>query len=150
MPLERIVIAVDGSPAAREATRVGLEVAAGLGAHVTFVHGSDSLAEDLFDLNSRAAETREQLLSADPVLRDAAAAAEARGVAADVDLVGAAGAGELVPAVLGVAAAVGAGLVVVGSRGRGPLKSAVLGSVSLELLDAADVPVVVVHSPHAR
>jgi nucleotide-binding universal stress UspA family protein len=147
--LQHILIAVDGSPASNEATRVGLEIAASTGAEVTFVHGDPDVAEELFEEDSRRTETEERRLEADPVLRAAVEAAEARGIAAHPKLVGARGAEELVPAIAGVASAVGAALVVVGSRGRGPLASVVLGSVSQGLLDVATVPVVVVHTPHA-
>ena len=84
MALEHILIAVDGSPASDEATRVGLEIATAAGGEI-----------------------------------------------------------------FGIASAVDAGLVVVGSRGRGPLASVVLGRVSQGLLDAATIPVAVVHSPQA-
>jgi nucleotide-binding universal stress UspA family protein len=143
-----VVIAVDGSPAADEATRVGLEIAAGVGAEVTFVHCDRVLAEQVFEEDSRATESVERRLEVDPVLRTAAAAAAARGVSAGFELVSAEGSKELVPAILGIASAVGADFVVVGSRGRGPLASVVLGSVSQGILEAAGVPVVVVHSPH--
>ena len=149
MALDHILIAVDGSPAAKEATSVGLEIAAGIGAEVTFVHGDHALADRLFELNPKSAETREQRVAADPALREAAAAAEARGVQSHVDVVGAEGTHELVPAILGIAAAIGAELIVVGSRGLGPLAGAALGSVSQGLMRHSDVPVVVVHSPRA-
>ncbi len=148
MALEHIVIAVDGSPAADEATRVGLELASGVGADVTFVHADQELAEKLFDEDRDEVESREHRLEVDPVLKTAAAAAEARGVPCRVELVGAEGIDYLVPAILGVAAAFEARLIVVGTRGRGPVASVVLGSVSQGLLDSASVPVVVVHSPN--
>jgi nucleotide-binding universal stress UspA family protein len=147
--LTHILIAVDGSPAATEATKVGLEIATAAGAEVTFVHGDPEVAEELFDEDSVHTETRERRLEADPILRAAADAADARGAVSHVQIVGARGTEELVPAILGVASALGADLVVVGSRGRGPFAGVVLGSVSQGLLDVATIPVVVVHSPHA-
>jgi nucleotide-binding universal stress UspA family protein len=116
---------------------------------VTFVHGDPHLAAELFDEDPRKTETRARRLEADPILRTAADAADARGVVSHVELVGASGTEELVPAILGIAEAVGAELVVGGTRGRGPLASVVLGSVSQGVLDAATIPVVVVHSPQA-
>ncbi len=150
MALGHLVIAVDGSPASIEATRVGLEIATAAKGEVTFVHGDPHLAAGLFDEEPRRTETRARRLEADPILRTAADAADARGVVSHVELVGASGTEELVPAILGIAQAVGADLVVVGTRGRGPLAGVVLGSVSQGLLDAATIPVVVVHSPQAR
>ena len=54
--------------------------------------------------------------------------------------------GNAAEAILGVAQARGADEIVVGSRGRGRLARAALGSVSHELLNRSDVPVVVI--PH--
>jgi nucleotide-binding universal stress UspA family protein len=149
MALGHIVIAVDGSPASTEATRVGLEIGTAASGEVTFVHGDLHLAAKLFAEEPRKTETRARLLEADPILRTAAGAADARGVVSHVELVSARGTEELVPAILGIAQAVDADLVVVGSRGRGPLARVMLGSVSQGLLDAATIPVVVVHSPEA-
>ena len=148
--LKHILIAVDGSPAANEATKMGLEIATALGIEVTFVHGDPQIVQKLFQEDSRRAETRERRLEADPVLRAAVETADARDVVSHAELVGARGAEELVPAILGIAAAIDADLVVVGSRGRSPLAAVVLGSVSQGLLDVATIPVVVVHSPHRK
>jgi nucleotide-binding universal stress UspA family protein len=145
---DTIVIAVDGSPASDEATGVGLEIAAGAGGRVTFVHGNPHLSREFFDEDARNVESQQERIDADPVLRAAASSAEERGVAYDVELVGVSAADELVPAILGVAAALGARMIVVGSRGRGALASVALGTVSHGLVDAATVPIVVVHAPH--
>ena len=114
---------------------------------MTFVHGNPHLTREFFDKDARDVESQQERIEADPVLRAAASAADERGVAYDVELVGASAADELVPAILGVATALDARMIVVGSPGRGALASVVLGSVSQGLLDAAAVPIVVVHAP---
>jgi nucleotide-binding universal stress UspA family protein len=146
--LHHIVIAVDGTPASAEAVRVGLEIAVGLGVEVTFVHGDAAVTRHLFDENRETVGTADRRLEADAVLRSAVDAAAARGVTAHIELIGDEAVHDLVPSILGIAAAVDASFVVVGSRGRGPLRAALLGSVSQGLLEAATVPVVVVHAPH--
>lgn len=147
MTLRHLVVATDGSPAAEHATTVALEIAAGVDAEVTFVHGDEALARELFETDTRHPGTSERRLALDAVLNGAAAAARTRGVAAQTELVGAIGSRELVDAILGVVEAVDADMIVVGSRGRGRIAGAVLGSVSQALLEASPVPVVIVHAP---
>ncbi len=142
-----IVIAVDGSPAARRAAEVGLGLAAELSARVLFVHGSSDVAKRLFEESPSEEEPVERRLAADPVLREAAKLAQDRGVDADLEVWGEEGSEELAPAIAGLAEATGAELIVVGSRGHGALASLVLGSVSRGVIGATDIPVLVVHAP---
>jgi nucleotide-binding universal stress UspA family protein len=141
-----VLVAVDGSPSSEEAVRVAVEIATGLDAALKFVHGDDALAAQLPD-DHDAGSRRLHTLELDDVLRTAAAAAEERGVDADVHLVWAGATNDVVAAVLGEADACSADLIVLGSRGRGTLASVVLGSVSLGVLEGSPVPVLVVHAP---
>ena len=94
--------------------------------------------------------SQERLAEADPVLREAAEAARARGVPADLGLQDERGAGMIAAELAGVADGVDADLIVVGNRGRNEIAEVVLGSVSHELLRLSTRPVVVVHAGTKR
>jgi nucleotide-binding universal stress UspA family protein len=143
--MKRIIIAVDGSPAADEALGVGLDLASVQQASVMLVHFSP-VAHDLFDRHPDEGPSQDEIKAADPVLRAAAEAAAARGVQADVEIADEHGAGDIAAAIAGIADGVDADLIVVGTRGRGAVASAVLGSVSQGLLTLSTRPVVVVHA----
>lgn len=140
-----VVIGVDGSPAAIRATEVGVALAAGLGAHVVFIHFSP-LAEKLFQEDPENGPSQERLEEADPVLAEAAKAAKARGVTAELRIQDEHGSAMIAADLAGVAEGEDAALVVVGNRGRSEVADVVLGSVSHELLRLSRVPVVVVHA----
>ena len=146
MAFERIVIATDGSPAARAAAEIGLELATGKEASVTFVHASSEIAERLFAENPLTRDPPEKLVAADEVLREAAELARAKGIEPRLELIGEEGTQAVADGILGVADALEADVIVLGSRGRGAVASAVLGSVSTEVLHRASVPVLVVHA----
>jgi nucleotide-binding universal stress UspA family protein len=143
----RILVATDGSPAARAAEEIALEIAAGRGASVTFLHADPNLARRLFEEDADDPASRAVLLREDEVLRDAVARADARGVEANVELIGEHGADDIASAVVGVAEGSEADLIVVGSRGRGAIKELVLGSVSHGILHMSSQPVLVAHAP---
>lgn len=145
MPKE-ILIATDGSAAARAAVEVGLELAAEEGGRVTFVHSSPELAERLFLANPFTRDSAETLMEADDVLREAAELARAKGVAFELELIGESGAEAVADALLGTAAGRKADMIVLGSRGHGTLASSVLGSVSRGVVAHATMPVLVVRS----
>ncbi len=142
--VETVVIAVDGSEAAREAVRIGLDLAEGLGAEAVFVHASGSLARRVFDSGAEGEVVAPQQL--DAVLHDANELAKARDVKTKFEVWPADGIEDVAGVVTAVADAHRPSLIVVGSRGRGAVSSAVLGSVSRAILGTTDLPVVVVHA----
>jgi nucleotide-binding universal stress UspA family protein len=143
-----ILIAVDGSTESRQATEVGLELAADRGASVTFLHVDPAIAEALYELDPVHGPSQEQILDADPVLAEAAALARAKGVPARVEVAGSSrerpSLSEIADAIVGIAEGLEAELIVLGSRGHGLLENVLLGSVSSGVLERSTVPVVVV------
>ena len=146
MAFERILVATDGSPAAHAAADVGLALATGKQASVTFIHASPEIAERLFAENPFTRDPPEKLVAEDDVLREAAELARAKGIEPRLELIGAQGTQAVADGILGVADALEADVIVVGSRGRGAVASGVLGSVSTEVLHRAAVPVLVVRA----
>src|SRR4051794_21072662 len=102
MELKQILVATDGSPSALVAAGVALALAAVRGASVAFLHSSRELADRLYAAVADT-PTAEQVTAFDPVLREAAALAGARGVPATVELIGEEGTDELVSAIAGIA-----------------------------------------------
>jgi nucleotide-binding universal stress UspA family protein len=143
--MKTIVVGVDGSPAAKRASDVGVGLAASLGAQVLFVHFSP-LAETLFGEDPQNGPSQERLEEADPVLREAAGAARAGGVRAELWLQDERRAGTIAANLAGMADGLDAEMIVVGNRGRSEVADLVLGSVSHELLRMSTRPVVVVHA----
>jgi nucleotide-binding universal stress UspA family protein len=124
--VKTILIATDGSPASREATAFGLELAQEHTAEVTFVHVAP-------------------VLDRRP-LEDAVALAAERDVHAKAELL----TGEPVDEIVAYADSLDADLIVLGSRGHGVMAAALLGSVSRGVLHEAHRPVLVVRSPQVR
>jgi len=147
---KKILIAIDGSPAADAAVDAGLELAMELGAPVRFVHASSPLAEHLFELEPEEGPSEKQILATDGILAEASRRAADRGVASEVELIAnGRPAGDLAATIAGIAAGIDAGMIVVGSRGLGTVAGTVLGSVSQNLIRYAAQPVLVVHAPAA-
>jgi nucleotide-binding universal stress UspA family protein len=140
--MKYVVIGVDGSPASMQAIQVGLSLAASLGARAAFVHFSP-LAEEAYRENPQDGPSQQRVEEVDPVLRQAAEAARACGVPAELMLQES---DDIAAQLAGTAEGLEADLVVVGNRGRGEFADVVLGSVSHELLRMSTVPVVVVHA----
>ncbi len=143
--MNRIVIATDGSPSAREAVEFGLDLAAEQKADTVFVHVApavDLLPTGGFGMSS----AQEHRLTDDDKrsLEDAAALAAERGVETKTEILR----GDPVDEIVAYADSIDADLIVVGSRGHGALTSALLGSVSRGVLHEARRPVLVVRGAH--
>ena len=140
--MERILIATDGSPAAHEAVEVGLELASEHGADVTFVHvvPPDEFVTARGAMVPIAIPHEVEIDASETALTEAADAAEAAGVAFELERIS----GETAREILAFGEAKDADLIVVGSRGRGAFTSALLGSVSLAVLKRSKRPVLVV------
>jgi nucleotide-binding universal stress UspA family protein len=138
--VKRILVATDGSDAACEAVRVGLELAAEHGAGVTFVHVVPRYEPGPIGVGVPALRER-QVADADrrPLL-DAEESARLQGITADTVLTR----GDAIAGIVETADAIDADLVVVGSRGHGRLANALLGSVSRGVMRRMKRPVVVV------
>jgi nucleotide-binding universal stress UspA family protein len=140
-----VIVAIDGSPAAQRAARVGVELARALAVELVLVHGSSAIARALFAENPDTRDTSERVAQADSVLASAAELARAADVPYRLEVVGEEST-DVAADIVGFADAERASLIVVGSRGLGAVRSALLGSVSQAVIGATDVPVVVVHA----
>jgi nucleotide-binding universal stress UspA family protein len=145
--MNRILIAVDGSPAAAVAARFGLELAAEQHAEPTFVlvaPAVDVFATGGFGLS--AALPHDVTAHDRKPLEDALALASEAGLHARAELLR----GDPVDEIVAFADSLEADLIVVGSRGHGALASALLGSVSRGILSETRRPVLVVRGAAAR
>ena len=143
--IERILVAVDGSPAATRASEVALELAQPADAEVTFLHASAEHMERLYIENPFTTDTDEKLVAEVPVLAEAARLAADRGVRSRLHLVGDESPAAVISTVVGVAVASDIELIVIGSRGLGAVARTVLGSVSEGLLHRTTIPTLIVH-----
>jgi nucleotide-binding universal stress UspA family protein len=144
-----IVIAVDGSAAAKQATTVGLDLAAAQRAKVVFVHFT-AIATSLFEREPTEGPSQQMIEEADPVLGAAAKDARVHGIEFELEIVDEHGTSNMASAIAGIAEGKGANLIVVGTRGRGAVTGAVLGSVSHGLLSLSRLPVVVTHAANTN
>ena len=145
--MNRILIAVDGSPAAAVAARFGLELAIEHHGEVTFVYvvpPVDVLPAGGFGLT--AAVPHELSAQDRKPLENALALSGEAGVHARAELLR----GDPVDEIVAYADSIDADLIVVGSRGHGALASALLGSVSRGILAKAGRPVLVVRGAAER
>jgi nucleotide-binding universal stress UspA family protein len=126
--LQRILIAVDGSQAADQAVKIGLDVASAQAAEVTFLH---VLAPPSTSDYGR-------------ILQRAGSQAKRRGVAYRQQLK----AGRSVATTIAeFADEINATLIVIGTRGHGLVSSALLGNSCRGLLRRTERPVLIVHAP---
>jgi nucleotide-binding universal stress UspA family protein len=135
---KKIVIATDGSAGASVAVEQGVWLAKMLDAKAVFVSVARSPLPILGNPYYQRALTAD-LAKAHAAIDDALPVAEERHVPYEVEILE----GSPTDAILNVARTHGAELVVIGSRGRGAVTGAVLGSVSSEVVQRADRPVLV-------
>ena len=140
--MNRIVIAIDGSPAASVAARFGIELASEHDAYTVFVLVApevDVVPTGCFGLTAAHLPHELSALDRKPLDDALALAAEA-----DVDARAELLRGDPVDEIVALADSFEADLIVVGSRGHGALASALLGSVSRGILSETRRPVLVV------
>jgi nucleotide-binding universal stress UspA family protein len=145
--VNRILIAVDGSPASTEALEVGLELAAAEQAEAIVVHvipSVDTLPVGGFGMSSGAMVHEVTDADRAPLLA-AAELGRREGVEIEAELLR----GSTVQALASYADARDVDLLVIGSRGHGALTTALLGSVSLGVLRHTTRPVLIVRG-HAE
>jgi nucleotide-binding universal stress UspA family protein len=139
MPIERIIVGVDGSPGAAKALELTVELARATGAEVVAVHAFEPLAligkvEPPLDFPKIKHET-EALLRDEWCRPLADAGVDFRSVVIDADPVG---------ALVDTTEAEDGDLVIVGTRGLGKARALVLGSVASKLPSKSRVPVTIV------
>jgi nucleotide-binding universal stress UspA family protein len=139
--MRRILVAVDGSPASREAALTALEYAERLGRKVTFVHvlpgrvaGETGVAPEFAAFESACEQYAEDLL------KETCVSTGPRPWSASTLVAH----GEPVTVLSSLAEAEDVDMVIVGARARGSLARMLLGSVSAELLSRCSKPVLVV------
>ena len=146
--LKKILIATDGSPSARRAVELGLELAEDEGAQPIFVHVAPT--KDVLPvagIGMVPVTVPHELTWADRApLDEAVELAEERGLDAETKLL----TGDPAREIVAYADEVDADLIVVGSRGHGAISSALLGSVSRGVLQGTTRPVLIVREARAE
>ena len=139
--MRRILVAVDGTEASREAASTALEYAEHLCMQVTFVHVlPPRVAEQEGDAPEFAAFEAACEKYASQLLRKACFSRGSRSWRADTLVVH----GETVATLCELAKEPNVDLVIIGTRPRGPWARSLLGSVSGQLLSRCPKPVMVV------
>ncbi len=133
----RVVLGYDGSPCARAAPEVALNLVTQLEGKLFVVYAYQPAFVDPSLTAAMRREGRE-------ITKAAVMAAGARGVRTTVELVAA----PTAAALLSVAEKRCADLLVVGTRSESPLLGVLLGSTCYRLLHSTKVPLVVVPPPH--
>ncbi|HEY5160794.1 MAG TPA: universal stress protein [Gaiellaceae bacterium] len=139
--MQTILVATDGSPCGQRAEDEGVSLAVATGARLIFLH-----VQPVVDpARSRPGALSEETDESHALLDYALAKAIAAGVEAEVEIVEGNAAREIVDA----ARLRGADVIVVGSRGLGKLSGMFLGSVSRDVLNETDRPVLIVKEQKA-
>lgn len=142
--MRRIVIATDGSSGARDALEQGYGLAADLDADVSVVYVRHAPSGFLGAPYYQDVVT-DEAQHARGVIADAKLYATHYEVEPDYEVLE----GDPAEAILDFAQARDADFIVVGSRGLGRVAGALLGSVSKEIVQRADRPVLVAKAPAA-
>jgi nucleotide-binding universal stress UspA family protein len=134
---KHILVAIDGSTNSRAALPAAIEVAKKFGGEIVVLHVSehDRGHAVVFSLESPAEAT---MLVGDAVKNARDAGVTARGELRDV------AAGHVAKAIVEEASANDIDMVVMGSRGLSDVEGLLVGSVTHEVMQAANVPVLVV------
>ncbi len=135
--MQRILVAVDGTPVAREAARVGLDLANRMRMRVTLVHVLPHLGESGSDF---AAFERACEIYASELLEEVRQETGLQGPPTDTEILH----GEPAEAIAQAAEAEDVHMVILGTRARGALARTLLGSVADALLPRSPKPVMVV------
>jgi nucleotide-binding universal stress UspA family protein len=139
--MNKILIATDGSPEARKAVELGIQIASDHEAAVVFVQVIPPVRSTQFDPGVRIQAIPAELrLRRAVALHEAAQLAAEHGVQSTFEML----TGDPADEIVAYADSIDADLVVIGSRRRGVLASALLGSVSREVVQESRRPVLVV------
>jgi nucleotide-binding universal stress UspA family protein len=146
-PMNRILVATDGSQPSAEAVAFGVELAREQGAEVIFVHVVPAIDMAPVMGFPMVGAVPHQVNGYDraPLERAVVYAAE-HGMPAQSELL----TGDTVDEIVAYADSRDVDLIVVGSRGRGAFSTALLGSVSRGILHEARRPVLVVRGEPVR
>lgn len=145
--MRRILVAVDGTQASREAARTALEYASGLGSRVTFVHVlPERVAEQAGEAPEFADFEQACEQYAEALLEETCSRTRSRPQVANTLVAH----GQPAAVLSQLAAEEDVELVIVGARARGSLARTLLGSVSGELMCRCPKPVLVVPERAAK
>jgi nucleotide-binding universal stress UspA family protein len=137
-PKKRFIVAVDGSEGSSAAIEDAVALARQMDAALTFVHvrkpPSSALGHPYYER-----QVSHDLQKGRRVIAEAIRAAAEAGIECDGDIF----AGDAADEIVSIADNRRVDLIVIGSRGRGALAGALLGSVSREVVQHANVPVLV-------
>ncbi len=139
---QKILVAVDRSPAAEKAVNYALDLAKLTQAQTLIVHAYPKIPDFLGEPNLSQAIAR-HLERAEDLVQPIVEKFEAEGVEAIPEILE----GPPADAILRVASAREVDLIIMGARGLGSVASLLLGSVSQKVIAHADCPVLVVHGP---
>lgn len=142
----KILIAIDGSAAALEAARMGLQLARD-GLRAGFVLATVQDPTYLYEMVlAPDAEVLERVSGAVRAREGAEELFKAAGVAYEREI----GSGDPATTLVEIAQRSGCTAILMGARGMGALRGVLLGSVSQGVLQRAGVPVIIVkHEPEA-